>query len=1788
MTASRLSNATASVNGAQRCGLLLKILLGTILLSALSGNALADSAPGSGVLQLSRLVTQARSITPCSASNVTDTKITGESIGICDFLSLFDHRKSDSPRRDGPTSETVTRAIQSAQTFLQSTSVAEEIKARAKKFEDQLSKGSLPAIPGLTLVPQEFCVQIGKDAAYCSVPACLIGNDGAEGTAKCPMPPLALSAVQIADAGQKWYAAKGGSSPCRLSKGTAIGCLPIDSEAVAIRDYLLTVGKPPLLSALRQVEQSGDVNAVVGSIKGDLQCWVDRHAALTIAEAAQDSLSVSPDLSAKLTTVMQTIRHSGEDAQRAPGAQCVQADVNRVYDATLAALQYAVESAAKERVASTGAKIASNLQHGEVRCGPDPAHPEQLYEFPQSSTGIIKGIRLRPSSSADGRTDAILVVRDPAASAKTNSLLCAAGEYELNLGIPMDVEWIRGVPQLKGRFGQIAFGKNGDMLAVAISQILPVKGLYIRATGRPGSGILPIAVEASLKLPGISTLVELPTFELRPTLPQYGLDALLAPEKFRAILNDALQKQLAGPIAITSLGVTVHSLKLIETKGDQAAANFSAIATIPALHEYGDGIPIEIYIGPSSDPSKSIFVLRPAVLPPRAIEGISKYIKDNIDSLLTGLPGAADISRLDTVRLTGASLGQHGITVDVSLSFPGTSLQPLPISLAIDPNNSNLGSQVGQQLGQQSARMHSVLQDYAKQLLSNAAQQLADPVIAKLKAQLPKSYSFFGLQWEIQNVHVDAGNARALCFDLQDSSQRSIHNICAIGLDAQQTPQLSWDRASIDSHMLDWLRGIVNGLSRAPYFDVALISAALQDSKIVINTAVRILDTPSSVPVRVELSTKGANLALGTDAIIGTVIGAVRSQAVARLKGLEISIGQFSLSNFTLPDRGTVLAVGGSFSNGDFLSGTVEIDLYPKFQIHKPEVNLGAAIAKLVGFNAGAVSIESVSVDPVAVRAAVQLSKIPFLSDAGVALPAVHIEVPMHGTPRVIEPIEFPVPGDIPIPPYFTLTNSSIALYPQTKPLTFIARTDFTVATGAISNIIKIRAELTANLSTLRFDFAGPMTVLNTIELARTDGTLDVKAGMAHMQSQSSGWVKQLVATDTQSVLDGPGCRFTEDASGAIPAIKVSVNGHLAIQAPCGRQSAECPSRGLGSACISGDVQLGPLGDAQGQVGASLDFRSPVAGVRVHTLDLGIAKPSIDVKVAAHYSRAAFDAGPISVTVYAPSITDISPDLLRRLLEEALKPHFSLEDLLSGKIVLSLLPASSGSGDPDSDFDQAAKQTAANPSANSEAPASAAPSPSSVPAAALQASPGGGSPPPSIENVLVSGPWSVVYTNAKREKAPPFIWRHWVRSNPAATDDSIWFMNEKLGSALTSPSVWPIPETVRSSSVLAVPDAIPGDPKAREYQIFLDKKAQFCPSGICTAAIDAANPTIKDIANDTLMHTLFSGTTTSYGDYAVQHPSLFSNPARKHVLNDLVTAAWEGSPNIQSLRCIVQTAVDCTAYLLEGLRRTDNPNEVPRWLYATDLVSDYAWFIQKDSLVDISLVNTPTKIMSAALTGTTEITVIGRSASSAVVRYQDPDTQDDVLALWDLPAMTEVRRIPITGSQTWRPFISGIFGFAEPEIPGQSITDSLALAASGTFGQALIDYLKAAPATKVTVSVRRTDQSDGLLFRDVSATNQLVYFSVARTNSRDPLNFVDTHFCIRTGDTNSVLTALTQRRERMEVPKDSPTDKQLAFDYVAAYIGVDSSEWREKGFLANPTSLLTVRKDLPTGVCSLQ
>jgi hypothetical protein len=653
------------------------------------------------------------------------------------------------------------------------------------------------------------------------------------------------------------------------------------------------------------------------------------------------------------------------------------------------------------------------------------------------------------------------------------------------------------------------------------------------------------------------------------------------------------------------------------------------------------------------------------------------------------------------------------------LSFPDATVPAQAVSIEINPANPNLSRQMGDQIDRQSVRIQNALKDYIQQRLAHGARQLAHDAIERLKSRLPKSYPLFGLDWEVKNTRVVGRNAPGVCFDLQDSNLHSIQNVCVLDLDASQLPKLSWAKASIDRRMVDWLRGEVNGLSRPPYFSVGLISAALQDGKLVGNATVSLLDAATSVPIRVELASPTVNVALSKEAIVAAVLAAARSQAASQIKDQEIAIGQFSLSRFTLPDTGSELTISGEFRNGDWLSGSVEIELYPRFKIKPPKVAAGPALAKLVSFDAGPVKFEAPSLDPLAIRAAVELKNVEFLSSAGVAIPKVHIEVPLHGTPRIIEPIEVRWPGDIPIGP-FTLTNSSIALYPQTKPLAFQAKSDFTVATGAMANVIKIHSELTADIGKRRFDFTGPMSVLNTTEIARTDGHIDIGAGIANIQSKSSGWVEKLVPASTESVLDGRRCRFTENADGRIATIGVSVRGSLAIQAPCGDHNDECPARGLGAACISGNVQLGPLGNADGQVGAALDFRSPVAGVRIRTLDLGIAKPSVDVKVAARYSRAAFDVGPLSITVYAPSIQDISRGLLRRLLEDALKPHFSLDALKSGKIILSLLPESAGSTDPDSDFDEAQKQVAANPAANGGAPPSAAPARSATPANAVR------------------------------------------------------------------------------------------------------------------------------------------------------------------------------------------------------------------------------------------------------------------------------------------------------------------------------------------------------------------------------------------------------------------------------------------------------------------------------------
>jgi hypothetical protein len=631
-----------------------RALLAIFALCGACTSAWADVATNPAVVQLSQLVMEARTGAGCAIARSPDRRL-AQAADICDFLSLFDRRKSDSPREEGPRVETANRAIQVLEAYLQTTAAAEEIKARARTLEEQLSNGQLPVLPGLTLVPQDLCTQMGKDTSYCSVPGCLLGNNGVEPTARCPLCPLPFTETQLSDAVKKWHTAKGDLGSCGDPTATGI-CLPTDPNAIVVRDYLVSIGRAPILAALQDVEQTGDALVIGRRITNDLQCWVDRHAALTIAEAAQDALSTSTELAAQLAAATQAITSPGKDAQRTQSAQCSPTAVNTLYEAIVAALKSSLASTANARLAAASAISTLPARRPTGQCGAGPDSPEELFNFPQASSGFVKELRLRPSSNRDGRTDAILVLSDKSSNPKDNSTQCSPDEYEVNLGLSMDLDWDQGLPKLKGRFGQISFGTDADRLSLAISRILPIKGLYVKATARPASGIVPIAVDTDVAIPGISTTVALATFEIRPDRPQYGLQALLVPSTFRAALNDALKRQFPGPVAVSGVGVTIHALQLVDTEGDQSAANFSAIATVPALQEFGGEIPIGLYIGPSADPRTTALVLRPTALPSSVIEGIATTVRNRINGFLAALPKGESIGQFDALQLTRVQL----------------------------------------------------------------------------------------------------------------------------------------------------------------------------------------------------------------------------------------------------------------------------------------------------------------------------------------------------------------------------------------------------------------------------------------------------------------------------------------------------------------------------------------------------------------------------------------------------------------------------------------------------------------------------------------------------------------------------------------------------------------------------------------------------------------------------------------------------------------------------------------------------------------------------------------------------------------------------------------------------------------------------------------------------------------------------------------------------------------------------------------------------------------------------
>lgn len=1777
-----------------------------VAVGLLTASASHSKTP-TGATELSTIIRQMHQVTDCVTNRIHTPQ--PDLARLCDFLTLFESRDVNALPRDGLRAESAKRLVGILDDYIGKAPSAVEARKRAAAFRDLLSKGQVPNVVGLELVPSQICTDVGVPSEMCSVPDCLLEGKQQEAAARCVATRTRVPANALRAAIAKWRKAHN-EAQC---PSTDL-CLPTDAEAVALRDYLVTNGRQVLGPALEKIAATGDIASLAPVVQENLECWVNRNEALVIASAAQtafSNLSSETNSDPRLTPLKQTLTEAlgtgGAQPIRSLEKGCQQVDVDRIYRATAQFLQTVMTDAVKGRATTVVASLPPVPKR--IRCDSD-LPKEERFDFAVSESGTVKALRLRRFGDDQGRMQLALVVRDPVPKKGLLPSPCGdSGDLEILLGLAADVAWSGNKPHLGGPFARPAFQLlDPQQLRAAIAQLIPVQGLDLTVDANISTDLVPVTLTITAKIPGIGRIIQLPKVQIDPTKPGYGLNNLVDAGMFRNLLNDELARRFNDPLAIPAFGIEISSLRWLETKADTRAPIFGASARIPAIESITPRTPIDLQLTPSRDSRNYHLELRTGELSQAVTERIGALIREQVNALLAAVPDGLKFGKLDSLQIEVAALTARGIHIESTLHFPGTSVKGIPIRLDIRPDNADLAGQIHDQFSSVAQAVRIALTDYIKHRVLEAVDKLASDTVNKLQASLPPTLPLLETSWSLTDTKLDNEDTRALCFTMVSTQKWAIQKVCTRELDGNGLPRLMWDRAQLNKELVAALAEEVAKLSAPPYFVVKLVSANFEGPTLKGHLSVTVLDFATPIPVVTDLSTTSANIQFNKNAIETAVITAARQQLGPALATQEVSIGGFQLSKLRLPEEGNNLVLAGDFHNGSWVSGDVSIDLYPSFHVHTPHVELGSALKEFIGFGTSPIELKDIDVreDPIVIKVDVKLSSMPLIDSVPyVKLPTLRIDVPLRGSPKIGEPITIPIPVEIPIPPFFSLANPAIAIYPQTMPMKFTGSADFTVVEGTLADIIEVRSSLTVDLKSMRMDFTGPLVLLNALELMRSDGTLDFKETVAEMKSSTSGLVDNIVALDTRSKLDGRQCRFTQSARADIPVLKVEVSGDLALQAKCGQDFGDCPPRGLGAACIKGQVKLGPLGEAEGQLGATLNFKGPVAAANVKTLQVLWFRPSIDVRVANSFARAAFHAGPFDVTVLAPTVDTITPELLEDLLRNALKPHFDLDALKNHQIVLSLLPESKGNEDPESDFDKAEKQaeqaaqkgvgTPPPPGANggarkAHAPTSATKTPpekplpppiTGTPPNGGAPSAGGGASGGNTERVLKPGTVSVVYTDKQRNSAGPLVWRHWHDTVGPDEKDAKWFMHPDVSQALRSNDVVAHDDSFYSSR-LAEPDAVPGDAAPLEYIVLFydrntDQSIKRCGSGVCTATMSEHNGEIRDVAPEPILRNLMGVDSGPLAPAATANEgALLENSSLELALKDLVIAAWEDTIRVDSLKCLRRDGTECGLYLFRG-SRPHGSQKSTIWLQSGR--PSFPMFASPESVLEAAGLadSFPPPLTHYLEFPNPERAVLARTDAEFLVHYRD---KVEWLALWDRHSLAEILRIAVSGD------LSG----------GTDYSETALEVLPGNFGSALIDAMKhVTDPSRAHIDVRssvngpaRTMMRSFVLRSHDTTGDSVTYLSSSfDSNHNEPILRLST-YCARSATADVIAARIGQRKRSAEAPSRAPEQPELAVEYLDRFLGRNAQDWRQEGFLVNPAALLTVDPNLPTNACIRQ
>jgi hypothetical protein len=331
---------------------------------------------------------------------------------------------------------------------------------------------------------------------------------------------------------------------------------------------------------------------------------------------------------------------------------------------------------------------------------------------------------------------------------------------------------------------------------------------------------------------------------------------------------------------------------------------------------------------------------------------------------------------------------------------------------------------------------------------------------------------------------------------------------------------------------------------------------------------------------------------------------------------------------------------------------------------------------------------------------------------------------------------------------------------------------------------------------------------------------------------------------------------------------------------------------GAGAVCAEGSVNLGPLGSGKGSADFALDLRLPTVEARVDNVtpfNVGVG-----ARASESFGKAWFSALGFDFSLITPSIATITPDVITKMIEDALKFNFSLDALLHRKITVSLLPSSDGQeGDPQPDGGGVnggeGQPGSGQPSAGGGEPETGRTQPGMETGGKRADNQNGGG---SQQSPWAPGPYTVKFQPSATD--PNLFTRQYYSADNILRQTDRWLLHRSKVDVLQDSSIFPYPDFVRSRAVTAADRE--GRRARREYQLFAApiSGAHSCPSGVCVMRLgpeDDGNQTLRDIAGLAYLPLVFGKNDTPYDGFRTLAPR--GRAAQFGVLADLVQAAWE-------------------------------------------------------------------------------------------------------------------------------------------------------------------------------------------------------------------------------------------------------------------------------------------------------